>query len=261
MLYTDLLASMSADSAGVCSISVPDAWMQGRTTYGGLTAALSLQAARPLAGDLPIRAAQVAFVGPVGGDVVFVPTLLRRGKNTAFIRVSALMEDAVMAECIFAFGAKRESSLTFSDLPMPEVDHADELPSFFEQDRRPNFSRQFNVRQAIGDRPVSGSGEPAIGVWMRHIDEAAPQDAVSLLAIADCPPPAALSMFEAPAPISSMTWMAEFLTDEIATSDRWWFALHTAQTAGDGYSSQSMRLWSSGGQPVMIGRQTVAVFA
>ncbi|MEL6830156.1 MAG: thioesterase family protein, partial [Pseudomonadota bacterium] len=211
--------------------------------------------------DIPVRSAQVAFVGPVGGDVQFIPTLLRRGKNTAFVRVSALVGDATMAECLFAFGAARESRLAFSDLPMPDVPKAEDLPSFFASDRRPNFSRQFNVRQAIGDPPVSASENTSIGVWLRSVDENTPQEAASVLAIADCPPPAAMSMFPEPAPVSSMTWMAEFLSDDISTPDRWWFALHTAQTAADGYSSQSMRLWDSSGRPILVGRQTVAVFA
>lgn len=260
MLYSDLLASMTANDADVSSITIPEAWLQGRTTYGGLTAALSLKAAQRLVGDVPIRTAQVAFVGPVGGTVEFVPTLLRQGKNTAFVRVSALVDGAVMAESIFVFGVARQSSLAFENLPMPDVPHAETLPSFFGSDRRPNFSRQFNVKQAIGDPPVSGSENTSIGLWLRNLDEQMPQDGAAVLAIADCPPPAAMSLFKQPAPSSSMTWMAEFLTDDVTTPDRWWFALHTAQTAADGYSSQSMRLWNSEGRPILVGRQTVAVF-
>jgi len=57
-----------------------------------------------------------------------------------------------------------------------------------------------------------------------------------------------------------MTWMAEFLTDEITTTEGWFLAHHEAQATKDGYSSQSMRLWNRSGEPVLIGRQTVAVF-
>jgi hypothetical protein len=58
-----------------------------------------------------------------------------------------------------------------------------------------------------------------------------------------------------------MTWMAEFLTETIETEDRWFLARHTAQTSRNGYSSQAMSMWNKGGAPVMIGRQTIAVFA
>jgi hypothetical protein len=89
---------------------------------------------------------------------------------------------------------------------------------------------------------------------------AADADASTLAAAQDAPPPAAMSMFTAPGRISSMTWMAEFLTDTITTTDGWFFALHEAQTARRGYSSQAMTLWNRDGDPILIGRQTIAVF-
>ena len=54
--------------------------------------------------------------------------------------------------------------------------------------------------------------------------------------------------------------MAEFLTDRIETSEGWFYARHVAQWIRDGYSSQAMRLWAADGTPVLVGRQTVAVF-
>jgi hypothetical protein len=63
--------------AGAPALSVQRA--QGRTTYGGCSAALCLEAAKRLLRDQrhsagaaelpPLRSAQVAFVGPAGGDV------------------------------------------------------------------------------------------------------------------------------------------------------------------------------------------------
>ncbi|MEM7493392.1 MAG: thioesterase family protein [Pseudomonadota bacterium] len=258
--YTELLNSLARHTNGGLKASIPATWMQGRTTYGGLTAALCLEAARELVDDLPIRSAQVAFVGPVGGDVVVTPKLLRRGKNTAFVSVDLTAEDAVMAQCIFAFGKSRESQLDFAHVAMPEVPDPETAVSFFREGPRPGFTQNFNMKGVLGDPPMSGSDQPAIGLWLRNKDEATPMDATAVLAIADCPPPAALSMQRIPAPISSMTWMAEFLTETITTRDGWYFALSEAQTARNGYSSQAMTLWNRDGQPILIGRQTIAMF-
>ncbi len=259
--YTELLASLSGQSDQSIDAHIPESWMQGRTTYGGLTAALSLEVARRLVDDLPIRSAQVAFVGPVGGDVSIKPTLLRRGKNTAFVSVDITAESGITAQSIFAFGKARDSALSFDDMPMPTVKGPDEIKSFFREGPRPGFTQNFDMKGAIGDPPISGSQSKSIGLWMRHLDGDAPQDATAVLAIADAPPPAVMSMFETPLRISSMTWMAEFMTDDIRTdADGWWFAQSTAQLARDGYSSQSMRLWNRDGDPILVGRQTIAVF-
>jgi acyl-CoA thioesterase len=260
--YTELLASLQRNGDRSIDAHVPESWMQGRTTYGGLTAALSFQGALGLVDDIPLRSAQVAFVGPVGGDIKIKPTLLRRGKNTAFVSVDVVAESGVTAQSIFAFGARRESSLHFDDMPKPETLPPEEIESFFDADRpRPGFSRNFDMLIATGDRPISGSKEKSIGLWMRHLDPDTPQDATAILAIGDAPPPAAMSMLSVPSRISSMTWMAEFMTDEISTDPAgWYFAQHTAQLAKDGYSSQSMRLWNRDGEPILVGRQTIAVF-
>lgn len=260
--YTELLSSLQRQSDQSIDAHIPESWMQGRTTYGGLTAALSLQGALGLVDDIPLRSAQVAFVGPVGGDVRIKPTLLRRGKNTAFVSVDVVAETGVAAQSIFAFGARRESALHFDDMPMPDARAPEEIESFFDKDRpRPGFTQNFDMLMASGGRPVSGSSEKSIGLWMRHLDPDAPQDATAVLAIGDAPPPAAMSMLSVPSRISSMTWMAEFMTDSISTDpEGWYYAQHTAQLAKDGYSSQSMRLWNRQGEPILVGRQTIAVF-
>lgn len=259
MNFTDLLASAAADGDARLT-AFPETWMQGRTAYGGLTAALCLEAARPLAAGLPVRAAQVAFVGPVNGTVRCTPEVLRRGKNTVFVSVRMTGDAGILAECIFTFGAPRESTLAFADLPAPDVPDAGKVVAYFRNHQGPAFAQNFDMLIAGGALPMSGAAEADVSIWMRHKDEAAPLDAVALLALADAPPPAAMSMFTAPGRISSMTWMAEFLTEEITTEERWFLARHTAQTARNGYSSQSMTMWNSRREPVMIGRQTIAVF-
>lgn len=261
MNYSELLASVTAADGHDRLVPVPANWMQGRTAYGGLTAALCLEAATQLSGGLPIRSAQVAFVGPVNGRVRSRPELLRQGKNTVFVSVRMTGEDGVLAECIFTFGAARASTLEFAELPPPEVPPVTEAGNYFRKEGHgPTFAQNFDIRFAGGSVPMSGAKDADVSIWMRHKDPETPNDAIALLALADAPPPAAMSMFTQPARISSMTWMAEFLTEDTSTDDRWFLARHTAQTARNGYSSQQMVMWNTAGTPVMIGRQTIAVF-
>lgn len=258
--YTRLISDLRPREDGSYCASIPENWMQGRTTYGGLTAALCLEAAQRCVTDIPLRSAQIAFVGPVGGDVDINPVLLRRGKNAAFVRVDLSHGDQVLAQCIFTFGQARPSSLNVQRITMPDMMGVTEAEPFFKGPRRPNFTNNFNVRLASGAPPISGSTGNQLGLWIRHKDEGAGNDAASILALADCAPPAALSMLTGDARASSMTWMAEFLTDQPSTDEGWWLSLSTAETAMDGYSSQSMCLWNKAGEPTLIGRQTVAIF-
>lgn len=262
MNFTELLASVSPAEAGARAAVIPETWMQGRTAYGGLTAALCLEAALPFSGGLPVRTVQVAFVGPVSGSVVCKAEVLRQGKNTVFASVRMTGEDGVLAESIVTFGAARTSALDFAHLPPPEVPAPEAAPLYFRKPGKgPAFAKNFEILLAGGHPPMSDASEADISIWMRHKDPEAANDAVALLALADAPPPAAMSMFTAPGRISSMTWMAEFLTETIETEDRWFLARHVAQTARNGYSSQQMSMWNKAGGPVMIGRQTIAVFA
>ena len=69
MTFTKLVQSMTPENDG-WSVTIPDEWMQGRTTYGGLSAALCLQAVQNQFVDLPeLRTAQINFIGPAGGTV------------------------------------------------------------------------------------------------------------------------------------------------------------------------------------------------
>ena len=52
------------------TVSVPDSWRQGRAMFGGLAAALCVQAAIEEIPDLPpLRSAQFLFVGPATESV------------------------------------------------------------------------------------------------------------------------------------------------------------------------------------------------
>jgi acyl-CoA thioesterase len=57
-----------------------------------------------------------------------------------------------------------------------------------------------------------------------------------------------------------MTWMMNFLSDDISTKDGWWLMRSAAEHARDGYSSQDMQVWNSDGKLIISALQNVAVF-
>jgi len=260
--YSELISSIAYQDDGTAGLHIPADWMQGRTTYGGLSAALCLKAARPLAEGKPLRSAQIAFVGPVGGDVHIKASVLRMGKSAAFIGADILAPDgSVATRATFIFGGAREMSRTITPrLSMPDAPAPNELEPLMPNRVGPSFLHNFEVLRARGDTPFSGGDMGENLLWMRHADRSVENSVTALLALGDAPPPAAMSMFTTPIKISSMNWSIDVLTDTFETQDNWWLSRSTAQTLGDGYSAQAMAMWNTHGDPVMISRQTIAVF-
>ena len=133
-------------------------------------------------------------------------------------------------------------------------------PPFFEQKNSINFQQHFESRLAGGARPFTPDAEPQYLIWFRHRDAGAWQGIVPLIALADAPPPAAMVLFAQPAPISTMTWSMDILSDAPATTDGWWLIDSKTETAHQGYSTQSMMVWNADGVPVIAHRQNVAIF-
>ncbi len=260
--FADLLRAVDIARDGVATLTIPPDWMQGRTTYGGLTAALSLNAVEAAVDGLPpLRSAQVSFIGPAGGGVRVIPEILRRGKSAVFAGADLFAEKGLAARSVFTFGAARDSEFDKDFITAPEMPPPDASPAFFPGENvGPAFSRHFEVKLAKGARPVTASSEHDHFLWVRFREDP-PAGMVALLALADMPPPAMLPMFREFAPISSITWMVNFLVDAPTTTDGWWLLQSRAEHARDGYSSQDMLIWNADLKPVAAGRQSVAIFA
>jgi len=258
--YTDLVAAVSATETGF-SAFVTDDWKQGRTTYGGLSAALCVEAAqRTFPEAPPLRSAQFAFVGPAAGELAIQVKPLRQGKSTLFVAVDLVGEQGVATHGVLTFGAARVSALDYGEVPAPAVAAPEACESFFPENRAgaPHFSAQFEVRKAGGTRPLAG-GPPEYLLWIRHRDPAA-TSLSALVALADMPPPPAMALFPQFGPISTMTWSLDVVGLPREDDDGWRLLRTRAETIGEGYSTQEMHLWDSQGRPLILARQNVAIF-
>ena len=240
--------------------TITEEWMQGRTTYGGLSAALCLAGTLAAHEDLPpLRSAQVAFIGPAGGDVTARCRVLRQGKSMTYMEADLRQGEALATRCIFAFGSSRESVINLNHFPMPEVPAPDACELLWRKRTPLNFLQQFDARMAFGGRSADGTGNGDIAYWFRLRDPSGIPPAVRLLALADTPPPAVMPMFNDFAPISTATWQMEVLDTE-ASGEGWHLIRSTAETGANGYTSQTMGMWDENARPVLAGRQMVALF-
>ena len=260
MEFSALMASMAKHDDS-CSVTATEDWLQGRTIYGGLAAAFCLEAVSRQFGELPpLRSAQFSFVGPASGTVTIRSTILRKGKSTMFAGADLTGDAGLATRATLCYGAARDSELSLNNVGSPKVEEPDKYPTFFREMPGLNFVQHFDSHIAAGNFPFSGK-EPTMTLWLRHRDPDAPVSTVALVALADAPPPASIVKFKKFAPISTMTWSMDMLTDKLETEGGWWLVRTTAETLADGYSSQAMTVWNSARKPIMVARQNVAVFA
>jgi acyl-CoA thioesterase len=241
------------------TVNPGDDWRQGRTLFGGMSAALCFAACERLVPDLPpLRAGSIAFVAPSAGEATLVPTMLRRGKSVTFMACDLIAEGQVATRAIFTFGAARESAF-LADAPMaPDVAAPQDCAPLFGS-RKPAFTVHLDQRLAGGKTLMSGADEGDLMVWVRHANTVRPSGS-ALIALGDALPPASMPRFTSPAIISTMTWAFDLFAPEQHQGTGWHLIRSTDDGVGHGYAGQAMRMWNESGQPIMIARQSVAIF-
>ena len=238
---------------------IPEGWMQGRTAFGGITAALALAAARLALPDLPrLRTMQVAYLRPIGADVTLHVGLVRAGRTSSFVRVEACAQDAIGATFLFVFGAARPSRHRHDHAPAPALPAPGDCPAFLPGGAGPNFLGRFNLKLAEGPHLVTGSDTPAFTTWSRLADDSDVPPEIALVCIADSLPPAAMTGFRTLAPISTITWTLDLARIPDRND---WISIRTASLQADeGYSVQDMALHDAGGRLIGSAQQLVALF-
>jgi acyl-CoA thioesterase len=259
MDHPSLAAVVASLSGDPLTLDAPPSWSQGRTLYGGMTAALAWAAAtRTLPGLPALRSVQAAFVGPAAGKLTLQPALLRRGKSATTVGVDVQGEAGLAARLTFFCGAPRPSKVNHERVTAPIAPAPDDLPAVLTAGHGPTFAANYDIRHVSGGLPFSG-GKPEFVMWarMREADGAHPL--VSLIALADVLPPASMPVFPEFGVISTLSWSFDLdrLPEDAAA---WYLCRAMSESTADGYSRQAMDLWDGSGRRVLAGRQTVAIF-
>lgn len=260
MQFSTLLNNIQRNE-GEASLVVPEDWMQGRSVFGGLQTVLALQAMRGLIDKaVPLRTLQTTFIAPPSSSLLKAKaSILRQGKSAIHVEARLFDGDQLLAVVMGVFGSARSSAIALE--PQRPAISGDQGVEFrYLPGLTPSFTKHFSAKWLRGGLPYTGNPLPEaiIEVSMPGEDASSENHAV---AIADFIPPVALSMLSAPAPGSSMTWMIEFLSDELQGLPMHdWRVDAEMVAAKDGYTSQSVMLWGPHGQPVALSRQSMVVF-
>lgn len=256
MRFANLIDAIPADSTPVV---LPGAgqWMQGRTLFGGASAALALAAARKALPDLPpFRATQVGFVAPVGENLSFRVEIVRQGRNVTQVRSDIDCEGKLALTALMLFGDSREPNALHpagkAD-PWPGApEECEVLPS------PPNFFTQnLEIRRAQDER---GPGVPVVRRWVRLKDREGLDPVIQAIVMGDALPPGSMRVMRRQGPLSSINWSFNLLDPEARTRDGWFLAEAASDHADHGYSSERLRLWNADGEQVLAGMQAAAIF-
>ena len=238
-------------------------WTQGRSAFGGLSAAFAVTAmSKALGQDLPMRSLMVSFIGPIPpGEVSVTTRCLRQGRNVTQMQADVLVGDEVCLQAMGVFGHAREGLVVPARRMEKPVPREQGLHIVAHRKRLPAFLGQFDGYWVSDGLPFSGKPSRELNLWARHEGDMTRFPAERLVAIADIPPPVILSYYDSPSvPASSLTWSLEFVKPPQAVTADWFYLEFTAEAAAEGYTQQSGRIFEESGELCALSRQCMVYF-
>jgi acyl-CoA thioesterase len=252
------------------TITIADNWAQGRTVYGGLTAALVYQRMQQMVtADTPnearpIRYFNLSFIGPLMvKEVMSIEVeLLRAGRSASQLiaRVKQNGKTCVLAQA--CFGVDRQSKINISG-PAQTAMEKPEKANFIPQIPKvvPRFLRHFEINLQAGRLPFMGGKKDHLHGWMRFKKPPTQINDAHLIALIDAWPCTVLQQLRLPAPASTMNWNLEFPQTATAIHPKHWLAYQAVtEHASDGYVFCDAKVWNEAGELMALSRQTVGIF-
>ena len=261
MHFDQLLDTVSKSHT---DLAFPANWCQGRTAFGGISAAMLYTAMRnKIASDREILSLSTNFVGPLIADTPFdiSLTILREGKNTTQIEARITQNEKVAVIALACFAIKRDSNVIVENkqsCPLSPVNENNLIP--YIEGITPQFFQHMSFNIQKGAMPFSKAKDGELAGWMRLKETPSSVTTAHILALTDAWPPAQLQMFSKPAPASSMSWYIEFLPHKPLAADAWLAFDAFTHHSRDGYACEEANIYTQSGELIAMSRQTVALF-
>lgn len=261
MHFDELINSVSQS---LYNLSFPANWCQGRTAFGGLSAAMLFSAMRnAISPERELLSLSTNFVGPLIADTPFdiSLTILREGKNATQIEARILQNNHVAVIALGCFAIKRDSNVIVDNnqtCPLSPVNEQHLIP--YTEGVTPQFFQHMSFNIQKGAMPFSNAPNGELAGWMRLKETPKELSVAHILALTDAWPPAQLQMYSKVAPASSMSWYIEFLPHKQLKSDAWLAFDAFTHHSRDGYACEEANIYNQSGELIAMSRQTVALF-
>lgn len=254
-------STLHPDGADALRWDVPEAWLQGRATFGGIVLAAlvrAMEAAAP-SEDRKARGMTATFAGPVmPGPARIEVARLRSGSGLGVVaaRLSQGGEDLV--EATLALGRARAEDVTAPPPPPVHAVHWRDAPAMPEDmPGSPPFTRQFELR-FLPPLPFSGGDVAEAKGWVRARWPGPRRDAALLVALSDVWVPSLFATFHGPRPMATVTYAATLLADPPPGDAPIAVGARTIGLAG-GYTAETSELVSEDGRLLCVTHQTRAI--
>jgi acyl-CoA thioesterase len=191
---------------------------------------------------------------PAEGPVRITATIERAGRTLT--TVSARMEQGgrLIALALAAYSTPRVAAIEFSDAPAPAVPMPEELDPVEPQRDLPPFTRQWEMRPALGVPPFTGhEGSTLTGGWIKPLDPH-PIDAALVAQITDAWLPAVFLRLTAPDGVPTIDLTIHFRADLPLPADYVLVSFETRLSAG-GFVEEDGLIWSRDGRLIAHSRQ------
>ncbi len=268
-MHLDEIIEMLINNKGQ-KLIIPNDWAQGRTVYGGLTAALVYHLMSQMVVEnkpdeqRPIRYFNISYIGPllVNQTLSIDVELLRAGRSATQLIAYVKQNEKTCVVAQACFGINRASKINVSDRLTYDMEKPKKA-TFIPQIPKvvPKFLRHFDINLQAGRLPFMRSKKDHLYGWMRYKKAPEKIKEAHLIAMIDAWPCTVLQQLKLPAAASTMNWNIEFPQTALKPKPNQWVAYQaTTQHASNGYVYGDAHVWNEAGELLALSRQTVGVF-
>jgi acyl-CoA thioesterase len=249
--------SVSEIEAGVYEGHVNRDWWIVFGPNGGFLAAMLVKAMSAAVDDhtrMPRSLTIHYTAAPTEGPVRMRTTIERTGRSLTTLTARMEQGERLIALAIGAFSRQRLPAVEFDDVPPPEIPPPEEVPVAQPRPDLPPFTRQWDVRFAIGARPFSGvNGSSLTGGWIKPLDQH-PIDAALVAQLTDAWLPAVFIRLTEPNAVPTIDLTIHFRADLPLPAD---YVLVTFESrlSHSGFIEEDGWIWSRAGRLIAHSRQ------
>lgn len=235
---------------------VDEAWWIALGPNGGYIAAMLVRAIADEVDDATRRPRSLTIhytAAPGAGPVRIEVSIERSGRSLSTVTARMHQEGRLIAIAIAALATERERKVDFDDTSPPQVPKPEDLQTFPPNDDMPVFSRQWELRPALGGIPFTGGDRAETGGWIR-LAERQPIDYALVAQLTDAWLPAVFTRLKGRNAVPTVDLTIHF-REELPLEDDWLLVRFTSRLSKHGFVEEDGTIWTRDGRLVAQSRQ------